>query len=466
MNPSADLPENFYFNGGAQETIITAVSAAILALAIILIVFLPRKYVVYPLILATLLIPASEVIVMVGFHFTPFRVLILAGLVGRALRERLSSGRRVFPPVNLLDKVFLAWAVCDAMTYVLLWGPGAVANRLGFLYSTLGTYFLFRYLIRDRDDIIRVTKALAVAGIIVAIGMAVEHRTGINQFYLRIAGTLKYSEVREGRIRAQGPFEHSIIAGTFGAILLPLSISLWKARDTRLYSVMGMAAAAIITIFSASSTPIMTLLAGVTGFLFWPLRRHMRVVRWSIVMLLILVQLSMNSPIWWIFARLSGIMGGSGWHRAELIDQFVRRFTEWGLIGTRNDANWGADTWDCINAYVRAGTDGGLLTCILFISIIVVAYKMVGRTRRLVSGRPREENLVWALGVALFANTVAYFGIIYFDQSIVVWYALLAMISAASTFAVAQRKPAPQKIEGFPSPTSESSADVSAASVY
>jgi len=466
MNPSTDIPDNFYFNGGAQETVITAVSAGFLALAVILILFLPRKYVVYPLILATLLIPASEVIVMLGFHFTPYRVLILSGLV-RALRERLSGGRRVFPPMNLLDKVFLVWATCDAMTYVLLWGPGAIANRLGFLYSTLGTYFLFRYLIRDRDDIIRVTKVLAVAAIIVAIGMAVEHRTGINQFYLRIAGTLKYSEVREGRIRAQGPFEHSIIAGTFGAILLPLFISLWKARsDTRLYSALGIVASAIITIFSASSTPIMTLLAGLTGFCFWPLRRRMRIVRWSIVMSLILIQLSMNSPIWWIFARLSGIMGGSGWHRAELIDQFVRRFTEWGLIGTRNDANWGADTWDCINAYVRAGTDGGLLTCILFISIIVVAYKMIGRTRRLVAGRPREEALAWALGVALFANTVAYFGIIYFDQSIVVWYALLAMISAASTLAVVQKKPAPQKIEDFPSPISESSEDISAASVY
>jgi hypothetical protein len=39
---------------------------------------------------------------------------------------------------------------------------------------------------------------------------------------------------------------------------------------------------------------------------------------------------------------------------------------------------------------------------------------------------------MWALGSALFANMVAFLGISFFDQTIVVWYALLAMISAAT----------------------------------
>jgi hypothetical protein len=36
------------------------------------------------------------------------------------------------------------------------------------------------------------------------------------------------------------------------------------------------------------------------------------------------------------------------------------------------------------------------------------------------------------LGASLFANVVAFFGISYFDQTIVAWYALLAMIYAAT----------------------------------
>jgi hypothetical protein len=37
---------------------------------------------------------------------------------------------------------------------------------------------------------------------------------------------------------------------------------------------------------------------------------------------------------------------------------------------------------------------------------------------------------VWFLGVALFANLVAFFGVNYFDQVKMIWFGLLAMISA------------------------------------
>ena len=56
---------------------------------------------------------------------------------------------------------------------------------------------------------------------------------------------------------------------------------------------------------------------------------------------------------------------------------------------------------------------------------------------------------MWALGSALFAHVVSFFGISYFDQTIVAWYALLAMISAA---AVIPRK----KEAGLPRLNSES----------
>jgi hypothetical protein len=41
------------------------------------------------------------------------------------------------------------------------------------------------------------------------------------------------------------------------------------------------------------------------------------------------------------------------------------------------------------------------------------------------------------MGAALFANVVAFFGISYFDQTMVAWYGLLAMIPTA---ALAHRK--------------------------
>ena len=103
-----------------------------------------------------------------------------------------------------------------------------------------------------------------------------------------------------------------------------------------------------------------------------------------------------------------------------LIDTFVRHFSEWWLIGTRNNPNWGFDMWDVDNAFVAAGVGGGLITFIAFIAVLVYAYKRIGKSRRLTGLSRNDEHLVWAIGACLFANTVGFFGIVYFDQSIIV----------------------------------------------
>jgi len=148
-----------------------------------------------------------------------------------------------------------------------------------------------------------------------------------------------------------------------------------------------------------------------------------------------------------LIARTGGAMGGSGYHRAMLVDNFIRHFSEWWLIGTRNNAAWGYDMWDVDNAYVGAGVGGGLITFVLFVAILVYAYKRVSMSRKLIANCPRDASLVWALGASLFATTVGYFGIVFFDQSILIWYCLLAMISATATFAVKSRKSYPELME-------------------
>ena len=144
--------------------------------------------------------------------------------------------------------------------------------------------------------------------------------------------------------------------------------------------------------------------------------------------------------------RVSGVLGGSGWHRAMLIDNFVHHFFDWFLIGTRDNVNWGWSMWDVDNAYVGAGFGGGLLAFILFLAIFVCAYRMIGIATRAAeeSGRIEDARLIWAMGAALFANTTAFLGIVYFDQTIIAWYALLVMISVATTFAVDERRPEPE----------------------
>jgi hypothetical protein len=61
----------------------------------------------------------------------------------------------------------------------------------------------------------------------------------------------------------------------------------------------------------------------------------------------------------------------------------------------------------------------------------VYGFKYLGTARRAAGKDKRTALFIWALGSALFANVVAFLGIAYFDQTMVAWYALLAMIPAA-----------------------------------
>jgi CDP-diglyceride synthetase len=86
--------------------------------------------------------------------------------------------------------------------------------------------------------------------------------------------------------------------------------------------------------------------------------------------------------------------------------------------------------WDTANQYVSTCDNSGIIPFILLIAVLVYAFKYVGRARRAMGKDKKRALFIWGVGAALFANAVAFFGISYFDQTQVAWYALLAMISA------------------------------------
>jgi len=437
---SYDMPSNYYFGGGG-DTSVTLAALIVLLGAMALIIGVRRRFVIVVLLVAGLLLPSETTIVIAGLHFLALRVLLGTAWLRLGLRREI----RV-PRMNSIDKAFLVWALGGATFFCILWGTmSAVTNRLGFLWTTLGSYFLVRLLIRTKADVVRVIKALAITMSIIAPALLIEHFTQHNLF--EILGAPSLSAIREGAIRAEGPFRHPIIAGTIGAMLLPMFVGLWwQGKRHRAIPAMGIAASIGMAVASASSTPLMTCAAGIGALLLWPYRARLRMLRWGAALGVVGLHLVMKAPVWMLIARAGGALGGSGYHRAMLIDNFIRHFGEWWLIGTRNNANWGYDMWDVDNAFVAAGVGGGLIAFLAFIAVFVYAYKQVGKSRKLLRSSRKDDRLIWALGASLFANTIGFFGIIYFDQSILVWYSLLAMISATPAF-VADLKETPSDAE-------------------
>ncbi len=122
---------------------------------------------------------------------------------------------------------------------------------------------------------------------------------------------------------------------------------------------LGLVGSVLMTWTSNSSTSLLTFLAGIFAVFFWPFRKSMRAVRWGIVVGLFALQLVMKAPIWFLIAHIDLTGGSSSYHRAELIDLFIRHFFEWWLIGIKSSGAWGWDMWDTQNQFVNVGESGG-----------------------------------------------------------------------------------------------------------
>ena len=421
-------PDKLHFGGGATSTVLHPLVAVAMILAIILILCLPRKYVMVPALLAIFLIPKGQQIVLLGVHFNAYRVMILAGLARMAMSGRSASLAGGF---NFMDRICTTFFLCFFVTNSLLYRlqSQALVKNTGDLLDALGGYFVIRFLIRDREDIKRTIKTFAAVAIVNAACMLNEQRTGQNIFGL--LGGVAEESVRDGKIRSQGSFEIFLTAGAFGATIVPLLIWLWTEGKSKIISAVGIIAATIMAVTCYASTTLVGCAAGVGALCLWPIRKHMRPVRWGVVAVLVGLHLVMHGPVWSIVEHIDLTGSSSSYHRYILIDSFVHHFGDWWLLGTRDNASWGYFTWDLSNQFVAVAFTGGLLAFVLFVTIITKAFSKIGITRKLAEGNPSEEWFLWCLGAALFSHIVGFFGVNYMDQIQYAWFALLAFISVA-----------------------------------
>lgn len=424
-------PRTPKFGGGASETILHPVVLILMLLGLVLFLVLPRRYIVVPVLLTLFLIPVGQQFYVVGVHLFVHRILILVAF----LRARFSKAPKQSSVYaggwNSIDTAFAYYVVISAAATMAQYPDvGAFVNQIGYIWDYLLGYLLLRSLIRDEKDSILVIKCFAGLMVLLAVTMVVEQMKMINLFGL-LGGVNAIPEVRDGKIRSQAVFQHSLTAGTFAATAIPLFFLLWKNAKSKALSLVGIVAATVMTITTQTSTSLLTYAAGILGVILWPLRKKMTIVRTSLVAVLVGLHLVMKAPVWFLIARIDLTGSSSSYHRAELIDQFVNHFSSWWLIGTKDAAAWGWDMWDAQNMYVSVGEAGGLAALVFYILVISRTFARLGKARKRTTSKNREW-LFWFLGAALFANVVAFFGVNYFDQVRMAWFALISIICACT----------------------------------
>ncbi len=445
------VPENLRFGGGVGETVFNPVVALVVIVAGVLMLFLPRKKAIVPFLLASLLLPGDQILVIAGLHFTLLRILLVFGFIRIFIIKGPGKWSVFSGGMNGVDKSLVLLSVVTTVAATLLFqNAQAFIFQLGNLYNAFGAYFLLRCLVRDREDVVRVIRVFAVIVVVLGGVMAFEHLTkGWNPYALLGGARARFFAAdlsRDGHVRSTATFGTPILAGTFGAVLLPVFIGLWISdRKQRSAALLGILGATAMTAASHSSTPAFAYVFGVLGLCLWPIRGMMRFVRWGVVIMLLGLQMVMKAPVYHLITRIH--ISGDSYHRYALINESVRHFGQWWLIGTKSTAEWGWDMWDTANQYVATAINGGLLGLTLLIAIIVYGFKYLGQARKAEQDK-KQALFFWALGSALFAWTLSFFGISLWDQSVLGWYALLALIGA-----VAAPQKAPAAVQQFRAPS-------------
>lgn len=394
-----------------------------------MILLLPRRWASLPLLVGACYMTLGSGIEIGPFHFMVIRILMAVAVVRIVIRSE-----RLVGEMNSLDWVMVIWAAWALMSSLFHEDiSGVLVNRLGLVYNACGIYFLLRVFCQSLDDMVTLCRSTAILLVPLSIEMLSEKMTGHNIFSA-LGDVAEIPEIRDGRIRAQGPFAHSIIAGTIGAVCLPLMVGLWHQH--RKTAVAGIAACFLMVFASASSGPIMSVLFAIGALFMWHWRHRMRLLRWLAVLGYIGLDLIMKAPAYYLIARIDLTGSSSSWHRAALIESAFAHLSEWWFAGTDFTRHWIAYSRtetqiDVTNHYLRMGIDGGLPLMLLFIAVLAVGFSFVGRTlRQMPELSPQSRFMIWALGASLFAHSVTFISVSYFDQSFVFIYLTLAVIGS------------------------------------
>jgi hypothetical protein len=373
------------------------------------------------------LIPLRNRVDILGFNFFAARILLVVLWVRILIRQE-HRGFVLLP----VDKALLWFVVASSITSLMASGLGELAGIFGKWFDFCLGYFGFRILISDLGVFRRTLPFLAVLVVLLAVLMSVEVATVRNPLHFMGAGYGETAFVRQGRVRAQVAFGHPILAGTFGAVLLPYFLALaCSVNDRRAFGLLGVVGSLLIVYCSASSGPAIAVQAAVIGMALWKIRSRMQLIRWGLVAAYIAADLVMKAPAYALIWRLSVVGGSSSYQRYELIDAFIKHFGEWWLCGTPSTAHWGYFTFDLTNQFVAAGVTGGIATLAMFIYFIARCFMAVGQGLDHLA-ETHDGLLLWSLGASVFVSIASFFGVSYFDQMKYVWLFSTAACSCAA----------------------------------
>lgn len=430
-----------------------------------------REHAPIPLLIGCCYMTMGQGLELGALSLPMYRMFLLVGLIRVVMKgESLVGG---FNRVDKLVVSLMAWMFFASLFHEFVPGSGPV-YMLGIIFNISLIYFLIRIWCGSVDEVVSVVAAVGFVLMPVAVEMVVEQAVGKNLF-ASLGGISETVIERNGRLRAQGPFRHPILAGTVGATCLPLMLGIW--RRNRFAAMIGAAASVMMVLASASSGPVVSLMAGAGVVMCWRYRRFAKRAVWAGIAGYLLIEVLSNRPAYHVIVTRLDFTGSStAYYRARLIDTTIKHFSEWWMFGTDYTRHWiptgigsvvaGGKHLDVTNYYIGFGIGAGLLAIVLILAILRRCLADVIEQVNQEAGEDesedalREKFMIWCLGASLFSHAVSALSIAYFDQSQTFFWLSVATLSsllavhgrAAAEESVAEPPPAPAPTWEPPNP--------------
>src|ERR1700722_13119835 len=109
------MPDNYKYGGGAAASLLNPIVLVAMILAIILIMVLPRKYVIAPIIFLGFLTPIGQQLYIAGVHLFVLRIVVLVAFVRAWASRSNPEETRLAGGLNGIDTAFLVCTLAEGV---------------------------------------------------------------------------------------------------------------------------------------------------------------------------------------------------------------------------------------------------------------------------------------------------------------------------------------------------------------
>lgn len=407
-------PGRFYHLQFRDRQFVTGLGLGALALCVAVVLFGRRSVAISAAVVCIALVPSGQKFVIGGLDLQFLRILGIL-LVARVFLGGQAIGIRW----SWLDLAFAAYMTLPIVAVVIRGETGSLPNRITLAFDSLAFYVAGRWALRGVADWNVLVMTLAVLAVPIGAAFAYEKATAHNLFAF-LGGVPEETALRQGKLRAQGPFSHPILAGCWWASVVPLMLAVWRIAApgslARLIVGLGLPLAVALVFATASSTPIGGVVIGVIVFYLYRWRTYWPKIRMWVLASALLVHFATKSGLHGLlFTRVTLVSGSTGYHRFLLFDQALKRVGEWMLAGG-STYHWGWGMDDVTSQWVAAGVIGGLACLASLIAVMIGVARMLQRAAMDPRLSEPDRMLAWGVLASVVVHMMSFLGVTYFGQ--------------------------------------------------